>query len=299
MPARLAPQLSRALSTTQMKSPGGSHSPCSQPAPPCRPACSRDVLQRTEILLRRRAGPCRACDRPAFRAALAPTAAAARRKPMTQPSAKASRSSCTATIKLNADPPSSRPASSTCPTCPQEPRPVPRHPDQGAHLSDDDGRADRPSSSSAPSPLVPLHEHTALEQTYVLEGTLEDHEGVCGPGRFCWRPTGNRARGNHAQGRAGWLGFFPQARPLRLRREVLHRGRADAGHPGRPGSDTAALAAPHVALGTSASRSARRASSRLSRGGRWPLRGLVAISGGEQHRVARSADAATPLQAMS
>ena len=39
----------------------------------------------------------------------------------------------------------------------------------------------------APGAVVPLHEHTALEQTYVLEGTLEDHEGVCGPGQFCWR----------------------------------------------------------------------------------------------------------------
>src|SRR6187549_1378186 len=29
----------------------------------------------------------------------------------------------------------------------------------------------------APGAVVPLHEHTALEQTYVLEGTIEDHEG--------------------------------------------------------------------------------------------------------------------------
>ena len=42
-----------------------------------------------------------------------------------------------------------------------------------------------------PGAVVPLHEHTAIEQTYILEGTLEDHEGVCGPGQFCWRPTGN------------------------------------------------------------------------------------------------------------
>src|ERR1700752_549242 len=40
----------------------------------------------------------------------------------------------------------------------------------------------------APGAVVPLHEHTALEQTYVLEGTLEDYEGVCGPGQFVWRP---------------------------------------------------------------------------------------------------------------
>lgn len=42
-----------------------------------------------------------------------------------------------------------------------------------------------------PGAVVPMHEHTAIEQTYVLEGTLEDHEGVCGPGQFCWRPAGN------------------------------------------------------------------------------------------------------------
>src|SRR5881296_2939453 len=43
-----------------------------------------------------------------------------------------------------------------------------------------------------PGAVVPLHEHTALEQTFVLEGTIEDHEGVCGPGQFVWRPAGNQ-----------------------------------------------------------------------------------------------------------
>ena len=42
-----------------------------------------------------------------------------------------------------------------------------------------------------PGAIVPLHEHTALEQTYVIEGSLEDHEGKCGPGQFVWRPAGN------------------------------------------------------------------------------------------------------------
>ena len=42
-----------------------------------------------------------------------------------------------------------------------------------------------------PGAVVPLHEHTALEQTFVIEGTLEDHEGACGPGQFVWRPAGN------------------------------------------------------------------------------------------------------------
>ena len=42
-----------------------------------------------------------------------------------------------------------------------------------------------------PGAVVPLHEHTALEQTYMLEGTLEDAEGSCGAGDFVWRPGGN------------------------------------------------------------------------------------------------------------
>jgi hypothetical protein len=42
-----------------------------------------------------------------------------------------------------------------------------------------------------PGAVVPLHEHTALEQTFMLEGSLEDAEGSCGAGDFVWRPGGN------------------------------------------------------------------------------------------------------------
>ena len=42
-----------------------------------------------------------------------------------------------------------------------------------------------------PDAVVPLHEHTALEQTFMLEGFLEDAEGRCGAGDFVWRPGGN------------------------------------------------------------------------------------------------------------
>ncbi|TGR23043.1 MULTISPECIES: cupin domain-containing protein [unclassified Mesorhizobium] len=44
----------------------------------------------------------------------------------------------------------------------------------------------------APGAVVPLHEHTKLEQTYVLEGSLEDDEGACKAGDFVWRPGGNK-----------------------------------------------------------------------------------------------------------
>jgi len=54
---------------------------------------------------------------------------------------------------------------------------------------------------------VPLHEHTAREQTYVLEGTIEDHEGVSGPGQFVWRPAGNQHEAVSPNG-AVIIGFF-------------------------------------------------------------------------------------------
>ena len=73
-----------------------------------------------------------------------------------------------------------------------------------------------------PGAVVPLHEHTALEQTYVIEGSLEDHEGKCGPGQFVWRPAGNQHEAVAPNG-AVLLGFFLK-QPFRLRRKVLHRG---------------------------------------------------------------------------
>jgi anti-sigma factor ChrR (cupin superfamily) len=42
-----------------------------------------------------------------------------------------------------------------------------------------------------PGAAIPLHEHMAVEQTYVLEGRFVDEEGECTPGQFVWRPPGN------------------------------------------------------------------------------------------------------------
>jgi anti-sigma factor ChrR (cupin superfamily) len=72
--------------------------------------------------------------------------------------------------------------------------------------SDDEGRTTA-LFKLAPGAIVPLHEHTALEQTYVLEGTLEDHEGICKAGQFCWRPAGNQHEATAPNG-AVILGFF-------------------------------------------------------------------------------------------
>lgn len=42
-----------------------------------------------------------------------------------------------------------------------------------------------------PGAELALHEHVDVEQSYVLEGALEDAEGVCKAGDFVWRPKGN------------------------------------------------------------------------------------------------------------
>ncbi len=58
-----------------------------------------------------------------------------------------------------------------------------------------------------PGAVVPLHEHTGIELTYVLEGSLEDEEGCCTAGNFVSRPAGNthEARAPHG---AVILGVF-------------------------------------------------------------------------------------------
>ena len=43
-----------------------------------------------------------------------------------------------------------------------------------------------------PGARLPLHEHVQIEQTFVLEGSLQDHEGNATAGNFVWRPKGNR-----------------------------------------------------------------------------------------------------------
>ena len=39
---------------------------------------------------------------------------------------------------------------------------------------------------------LPDHEHVEVEQTWVLEGSLECAEGRCTAGNFVWRPAGSR-----------------------------------------------------------------------------------------------------------
>jgi len=42
-----------------------------------------------------------------------------------------------------------------------------------------------------PGSFIPLHTHTDIEQTFVLEGSLVDEQGAATAGNFVWRPGGN------------------------------------------------------------------------------------------------------------
>ncbi len=43
-----------------------------------------------------------------------------------------------------------------------------------------------------PGAKLPYHEHVAIEQSWILEGSLKDDEGEATAGNFVWRPAGNR-----------------------------------------------------------------------------------------------------------
>ncbi len=58
-----------------------------------------------------------------------------------------------------------------------------------------------------PGARLPLHEHVEIEQTWVLDGSLEDAEGIATAGNYVWRPKGNR-HDAHAPNGALVLSFF-------------------------------------------------------------------------------------------
>lgn len=58
-----------------------------------------------------------------------------------------------------------------------------------------------------PGACLPDHEHVEIEQTYVLEGSFEDTQGICRAGQFVWRPAGSRHDAHTKEG-ALMLAFF-------------------------------------------------------------------------------------------
>lgn len=59
----------------------------------------------------------------------------------------------------------------------------------------------------APGARLPPHEHTDLEQSFVLEGSLIDDEGAATKGNYVWRPAGS-IHDAHAPEGALVLSFF-------------------------------------------------------------------------------------------
>lgn len=58
-----------------------------------------------------------------------------------------------------------------------------------------------------PGAVLPDHQHVQLEQSWVIEGSLVDHEGEVKAGQYVWRPAGSRHAAHAPQG-ALVLGFF-------------------------------------------------------------------------------------------
>jgi anti-sigma factor ChrR (cupin superfamily) len=36
-----------------------------------------------------------------------------------------------------------------------------------------------------------MHKHPEIEQTYIVEGSFYDHDGICRAGEFVWRRVGS------------------------------------------------------------------------------------------------------------
>ena len=42
-----------------------------------------------------------------------------------------------------------------------------------------------------PGAVLPFHKHPEIEQSYVLEGSFYDHDGICRAGQYVWRKPGS------------------------------------------------------------------------------------------------------------
>lgn len=42
-----------------------------------------------------------------------------------------------------------------------------------------------------PGAVLPFHKHPEIEQSFVLEGSFSDHDGICRAGQYVWRHSGS------------------------------------------------------------------------------------------------------------
>lgn len=51
-----------------------------------------------------------------------------------------------------------------------------------------------------PGTTLPFHKHPEIEQSYVIEGSFSDHDGICRAGEFVWRKPGSLHETHSAEG---------------------------------------------------------------------------------------------------
>src|ERR1700704_4928190 len=51
-----------------------------------------------------------------------------------------------------------------------------------------------------PGAALPMHKHPEIEQTYVIEGSFSDHDGICRAGEYVWRHPGSCHQTHSAAG---------------------------------------------------------------------------------------------------
>jgi anti-sigma factor ChrR (cupin superfamily) len=51
-----------------------------------------------------------------------------------------------------------------------------------------------------PGATLPMHKHPEIEQSYVIEGSFYDHDGICRAGEFVWRRVGSFHETHSAEG---------------------------------------------------------------------------------------------------
>ncbi len=66
-----------------------------------------------------------------------------------------------------------------------------------------------------PGAGIPAHMHEDLEQTFILEGSLLDHEGECTAGNFVIRAKGSRHAPTAPQGCTMLVFFLKPTAPLK------------------------------------------------------------------------------------
>jgi len=58
-----------------------------------------------------------------------------------------------------------------------------------------------------PGATLPYHRHPELEQAYVIEGSMYDHDGTCSAGEYVWRKAGSLHE-NHSDTSAVLLAVY-------------------------------------------------------------------------------------------